>query len=206
MRQKTKIINQYKIDDKDLPDDLKEKILDKLRQNNWFNDSWFAEDEYICEPEVFHGFAPTAWDLASGGNYIQFEFGTCANSDPDEDMLDVAALDALRKWLGIPKTTWDKVDYIFINDDHHNTYLAFTDAESGDPIDFSMNNMEEWIRLEIFPWDFKFLEDAIKKFDEMMDKALVTLREAYEYQISDENMIDMAEANDWEFDESGEIV
>jgi len=203
MRQKTKIINYYKIDDKDLPDDLKEKILDKLRQNDY--DNWFAEDEYICEPEVFHGFAPTAWDL-DRGNYIQFEFGTCANSNPDEDMLDVAALDALRKWLGIPKTTWDKVDHIFINEDHHNTYLAFTDAESGDPIDFSMNNMEEWIRLEIFPWDFKFLEDAIKKFDEMMDKALVTLREAYEYQTSDENIIDMAEANDWEFDESGEII
>ena len=198
MRQKTKIINYYKIDDKDLPDDLKEKILDKLRQNDWFNDNWFAEDDYICEPEVFHGFAPTAWDLASGGNYIQFEFGTCANSDPDEDILDIAALDALRKWLGIPKTTWDKVDYIFINDDHHNTYLEFTDAESGDLIHQSFH--------EIFPWDFKFLEDAIKMFDEMMDKALVTLREAYEYQISDENMIDMAEANDWEFDQSGEIV
>ena len=54
MRQKTKIINYYKIDDKDLPDDLKEKILDKLRQNDWFNDNWFAEDDYICEPEVFH--------------------------------------------------------------------------------------------------------------------------------------------------------
>ena len=40
----------------------------------------------------------------------------------------------------------------------------------------------------------------------MMDKALVTLREAYEYQTSDENIIDMAEANDWEFDESGEII
>lgn len=196
MRQKTKIINYYKIDDKDLPDDLKEKILDKLRQNDY--DNWFAEDEYICEPEVFHGFAPTAWDL-DRGNYIQFEFGTCANSNPDEDMLDVAALDALRKWLGIPKTTWDKVDHIFINEDHHNTYLAFTDAESGDPI-------HPIHPLEIYPWDFKFLEDAIKKFDEMMDKALVTLREAYEYQISDENIIDMAEANDWEFDESGEIV
>ena len=40
----------------------------------------------------------------------------------------------------------------------------------------------------------------------MMDKALVTLREAHEYQNSDENMIDMAKSNDWEFDEDGEIV
>ncbi|SVB40028.1 uncharacterized protein METZ01_LOCUS192882 [marine metagenome] len=205
MRQKTKTINYYKIDDEDLPEDLKEKILDKLRQNDWFNDNWFAEDEYICEPEVFHGFAPTAWDL-DRGNYIQFEF--VATSQETHRKYEKTALREthLRSWLGIPKTTWDKVDHIFINEDHHNTYLAFTDAESGDPIDFSTNNMEEWIRLEIFPWDFKFLEEAIKKFEIMMDKALVSLREAFEYQISDENMIDMAEANDWEFDESGEIV
>tara|TARA_Y100001949_G_scaffold112875_1_gene95640 strand:- start:858 stop:1478 length:621 start_codon:yes stop_codon:yes gene_type:complete len=206
MRQKTKIINYYKIDDKDLPDDLKQKILDKLRQNDYYN--WFAEDEYICEPEVFHGFAPTAWDL-DRGNYIQFEFVVYMNEQTSfekHDSIGTIPETHLRSWLGIPKTTWDKVDHIFINEDHHNTYLAFTDAESGDPIDFSMNNMEEWIRLEIFPWDFKFLEEAIKKFEIMMDKALVSLREAFEYQISDENMIDMAEANDWEFDESGEIV
>ena len=211
MRQKTKIINYYKIDDKDLPDDLKEKILDKLRQNDY--DNWFAEDEYICEPEVFHGFAPTAWDI-DRGNYIQFEFEPPNIGEPakkatqqhlSRTTICIAPTD-LREWLELPLTTWNKVNYEFINEDHHNTYLAFTDAESGDPIDFSMNNMEEWIRLEIFPWDFKFLEDAIKKFDEMMDKALVTLREAYEYQISDENIIDMAEANDWEFDEDGEIV
>ena len=192
MRQKTKTINCYKIDDEDLPEDLKEKILDKLRENSY--DHWFAEDEYLCEPEIFHGFAPTAWDI-DRGSYIQFEFA------------NVGGFADLREWLELPLTTWEKVDYEFINDEYHNTKLEFRDAENGLELDeYNVNVSEQYDHPTIYPWDIKLLQEAVEKFDEMMDKALVTLREAHEYQNSDENMIDMAKSNDWEFDEDGEIV
>lgn len=197
MRQKTKTINYYKIDDEDLPEDLKEKILDKLRETNSY-DNWFAEDEYLCEPEIFHEFAPTAWDI-DRGNYIQFEFAW-------EDGYKLDPND-IRQWLELPLTTWEKVDYEFINDEYHNTKLEFRDAENGLELDeYNVNVSEQYDHPTIYPWDIKLLQEAVEKFDRMMDKALVTLREAHEYQISDENMISMAEANDWEFDESGEIV
>ena len=192
MRQKTKTINCYKIDDEDLPEDLKEKILDKLRETSY--DHWFAEDEYLCEPEIFHGFAPTAWDI-DRGSYIQFEFA------------NVGGFADLREWLELPLTTWEKVDYEFINDEYHNTKLEFRDAENGLELDeYNVNVSEQYDHPTIYPWDIKLLQEAVEKFDEMMDKALVTLREAHEYQNSDENMIDMAKSNDWEFDEDGEIV
>jgi len=200
MRQKTKTINYYKIDDEDLPEDLKEKILDKLRETNSY-DNWFAEDEYLCEPEIFHEFAPTAWDI-DRGSYIQFEF-----EQSDTFPYIMLSPTDLRQWLELPLTTWDKVNYDFINDEYHNTKLEFRDAENGLELDeYNVNVSEQYDHPTIYPWDIKLLQEAVEKFDRMMDKALVTLREAHEYQISDENMISMAEANDWEFDESGEIV
>ena len=203
MRQKTKTINYYKIDDEDLPEDLKEKILDKLRETNSY-DNWFAEDEYLCEPEIFHEFAPTAWDI-DRGSYIQFEFEAYDNSKGGS--LPVCESNDLRQWLELPLTTWEKVNYEFINDEYHNTKLEFRDAENGLELDeYNVNVSEQYDHPTIYPWDIKLLQEAVEKFDEMMDKALVTLREAHEYQSSDENMIDMAEANDWEFDESGEII
>ncbi|SVA89641.1 uncharacterized protein METZ01_LOCUS142495 [marine metagenome] len=196
MRQKTKTINCYKIDDEDLPEDLKEKILDKLRENSY--DHWFAEDDILCEPEIFHGFSPTAWDI-DRGSYIQFGFAW-------EDGYKLDPND-LRQWLELPLTTWEKVDYEFINDEYHNTKLEFRDAENGLELDeYNVNVSEQYDHPTIYPWDIKLLQEAVEKFDEMMDKALVTLREAHEYQNSDENMINMAESNDWEFDEDGEIV
>lgn len=196
MRQKIKTINCYKIDDEDLPEDLKEKILDKLRENSY--DHWFAEDDILCEPEIFHGFSPTAWDI-DRGSYIQFEFAW-------EDGYKLDPND-LRQWLELPLTTWEKVDYEFINDEYHNTKLEFRDAENGLELDeYNVNVSEQYDHPTIYPWDIKLLQEAVEKFDEMMDKALVTLREAHEYQNSDENMINMAESNDWEFDEDGEIV
>jgi len=113
----------------------------------------------------------------------------------------------LRQWLELPLTTWDKVNYDFINDEYHNTKLEFRDAENGLELDeYNVNVSEQYDHPTIYPWDIKLLQEAVEKFDEMMDKALVTLREAHEYQNSDENMINMAEANDWEFDEDGDIV
>ena len=211
MRQKTKTINYYKIDDEDLPEDLKEKILDKLRETNSY-DNWFAEDECLCEPEIFHEFAPTAWDI-DRGNYIQFEFGNDTNGFGTRRNARAGYADCdkrlqeLREWLELPLTTWEKVDVDFINDEYHNTKLEFRDAENGLELDeYNVNVSEQYDHPTIYPWDIKLLQEAVEKFDEMMDKALVTLREAHEYQSSDENMIDIAEANDWEFDEDGEII
>ena len=195
-----KTISYWKLDDEDLPEDLKEKILDKLRETNSY-DNWFAEDECLCEPEIFHEFAPTAWDI-DRGNYIQFEF-----EFRDNRLYNRIAPNDLREWLELPLTTWDKVNYEFINDEYLNTKLEFRDAENGLELDeYNVNVSEQYDHPTIYPWDIKLLQEAVEKFDEMMDKALVTLREAHEYQNSDENMIDMAESNDWEFDEDGEII
>ena len=59
---------------------------------------------------------------------------------------------------------------------------------------------------EFYPWDITFVQNAMIKFDKMMDDALDNLEKAYEYQCSDENIIEVAEANDYEFDENGNQI
>tara|TARA_B000000460_G_C21430986_1_gene355160 strand:- start:323 stop:889 length:567 start_codon:yes stop_codon:yes gene_type:complete len=185
-------------------------------------DDWYAQDEYLCEPEVFHGFVPTSYDIGytQSGNFIQFEFGNDANGFGTNKINTGYAdcdkrLQELRKWLEIPKSTWKKIDVNFINDEHNNTHIEFElRAEDGENLlsdDMYGDGSYTWdeqalMKEEFYPWDITFVQNAMIKFDKMMDDALDNLEKAYEYQCSDENIIEVAEANDYEFDENGNQI
>ena len=206
-----KTISYWKLDDEDIPFALKEMIMERLR-DGMCEDNWYAQDGYLCEPEVFHGFVPTSYDIGytQSGNYIQFEFGY---ADCDK------RLQELREWLEIPNSTWKKIDVFFKNDEHNNTSIEFDSSknqsfESGENLlsdymygdgsyTWDENNL---IKEGFYPWDTTFLREAMIKFDKMMDKALDNLEKAYEYQCSDENIMAIAEANDYEFDENGNQI
>lgn len=54
--------------------------------------------------------------------------------------------------------------------------------------------------------DWNELTHAQHLFDELMEDATKNLRDNYEYQFSDESIIDTINANDWRFDEYGDIA
>lgn len=209
-----KTISYWKLDDEDIPFALKEMIMERLR-DGMCEDNWYAQDGYLCEPEVFHGFVPTSYDIGytQSGNYIQFEFGYA-----DCDLIGAKG-DELREWLEIPNSTWKKIDVFFKNDEHNNTSIEFDSSknqsfESGENLlsdDMYGDGSYTWdenalIKEGLYPWDITFLREAMIKFDKMMDKALDNLEKAYEYQCSDENIMAIAEANDYEFDENGNQI
>ena len=207
-----KTIRYWKLDDEDIPFTLKEKILESLR-DGMCEDDWYAQDEYLCEPEVFHGFVPTSYDIGctQSGNFIQFDFAASWVDRANCDEL----LQGLREWLEIPKSTWNKIDVNFINDEHNNTHIEFElRAEDGENLlsdDMYGDGSYTWdekalIKEGFYPWDITFVQNAMIKFDKMMDDALDNLEKAYEYQCSDENIIEVAEANDYEFDENGNQI
>lgn len=217
-----KTIRYWKLDDEDIPFTLKEKILESLR-DGMYEDDWFAQNEYLCEPEVFHEFVPTSYDIGytQSGNFIQFEFGNDANGFGTRANAKAGYADCdkrlqeLRKWLEIPKSTWNKIDVNFINDEHNNTHIEFElRAEDGENLlsdDMYGDGSYTWdeqalMKEEFYPWDITFVQNAMVKFDKMMDNALDNLEKAYEYQCSDENIIEVAEANDYEFDENGNQI
>jgi len=213
-----KTISYWKLDDEDIPFTLKEKILERLR-GSMYEDNWYAQDGYLCEPEVFHGFVPTSYDIGytQSGNYIQFEFGYDYLELANQKMqfTDAERLQELREWLEIPKSTWNKIDVFFKNDEHNNTSIEFEfRAEDGENLlsdDMYGDGSYTWdekalMKEGFYPWDITFVQNAMIKFDKMMDNALDNLEKAYEYQCSDENIIAMAEANDYEFDENGNQI
>jgi hypothetical protein len=242
-----KTISYWKLDDEDIPFTLKEKILESLR-DGMYEDDWFAQDEYLCEPDVFHGFVPTSYDIGytQSGNFIQFEFGNDVNGfgvryygggynshwqkrsgktqgiKTPRGTLGAKSLadsqeqwEKLREWLEIPKSTWKKIDVDFVNDEHNNTSIEFEfRAEDGENLlsdDMYGDGSYTWdaqtlLKEGFYSWDITFVQNAMIKFDKMMDNALDNLEKAYEYQCSDENIIEMAEANDYEFDENGNQI
>ena len=110
MREMT--VQVWKIDDEDIPDDVKERAIENIR-NNKSDDHWYADDEGMTGVECLMGF-PKYWNIGytQGGNYIQFEFEDIKN-------------ESVRQWLDIPSSTWNKFDTEIVNDENCNTTIRF---------------------------------------------------------------------------------
>ena len=198
MREMT--VQVWKIDDEDIPDDVKERAIENIR-NNKSDDHWYADDEGMTGVECLMGF-PKYWNIGytQGGNYIQFEFEDIEN-------------ESVRQWLDIPSSTWKKVQCYQINDENCNTTIRFMcdgedlleiDAPTDTP--FIKTEFSEEGENRIYYWDIEIMIKAKEKFDDTMDKALDNLVKSYEYSISDECCIEDAIANEWEFNNNGNFV
>ena len=188
----------WKIDDKNIPDDVKEKAIETIRSHK-YEDQWYAEDEFLTGVECLTA-SPKYWDIGctQRGNFIQFEF----------DLND----ESIREWLDIPKSVWDKCSPEILNKDSCNSTIKFTD-NGYDILDYLDEVTDEQPCVQImdmeekfYYWDLEILEKAKEKFDKAMDKALDNLEKSYEYSISDECCIEDAIANEWEFDNDGKMV
>jgi len=198
----------------DAPDELKEKIIEKLRENKYeFGDNFFAEDQGLIydeqEKKDFEDIGlesnsvfPKYYDVGSnrGTDYVQFE-------------LKIADEKKFATYLGIPESLRLKVDFAFENDNRHdpdNTTLKIhetTDRIEIDPEEEFDKEMFDHLDKEdrINEDDYNRLRSASEKFDDLMHSALTHLVTNYEYQFSDEALIEDAQA-DMDFDEDGNIA
>jgi hypothetical protein len=189
---KTKTIDLYEFDE--LPEDIKEKVLDN---NRWIN----VDDSYWYDYDGKTGFSAEeieryglelerSTDLLTYKKlyfsidrswYIQF---VDAEFSHDE---------TARKYLGVPGELWDKVDWA-INDQPSrdgNTRLEY-DPYTIDGEDFTAE--EEAI-----------LEQAVERFSDKIEEALRGLQKEYEYQTSDEAIIETIKANEYTFRADGKM-
>ena len=192
----------WKMSDENIPDDVKERALEKMREDagEWACDR-INDDEYLTCVDCLSG-CPTAWDL-DRGQYIQFEF----------DLND----ESVRQWLKIPKSVWDKADVEIENIEYYNTTIRFMcDGEDLLKIDAPDRrwNLKPFIETEfseegenrIYYWDLEIMKKAKEKFDKAMDKAFENMEKSYEYEMSYENLEELAIINDYEFDNDGNMV
>jgi len=201
MREMT--VSVSKIDDKDIPDDVKERAIETIRSHK-YEDQWYAEDEFLTGVECLTA-SPKYWDIGctQRGNFIQFDFDL--NND------------AIRKWLKIPKSVWAKFDTEIVNTEDYTTTIRFMcDGEDLLEVDapdrrwnlkpFIVTEYDEEGENRIYYWDLEIMRKAKEKFDKAMDTALDNLMKSYEYSTSDECCIEDAIANEWEFDNDGNMV
>lgn len=111
--------------------------------------------------------------------YIQFERLVVNNEN------------VFRKWLRIPKRLWEKVDYEFPSPTRN----------SSTTIEFSENDL--W---KVFTEKQKQILDRAKEiFDNKIEEALNILEKQYEYLTSREEIVASIEANEYWFNENGDI-
>ncbi len=211
----------------DAPPDLQEKIIEKLRQQQYeFQDDWFAQGDALLydkgekkdAKDIGLKYAqPQAYDVDTnrGEDFIQFD-------------LEVEDPKKFQKYLGLSDAVMKKINYDFQNDSgnwgSNNTRLQFYDSSGGNTggeINLSpdtawadehydegdIDEDERTFHKDDIPTHNEVLEvlHAHDKFADLMDDSLANLKQSYEYQFSDEALISQAEANEWEFNEVGKI-
>ena len=208
----------------DASDELQETILEKLRNMKYENqDDWFAQDDGILYDENAKTDAkdmglkyahPEYYDVDSnrGTDFIQF-------------VLEIEDPKKFQKYLGLPDAVNQKISYDFQNDTgnwgSNNTRLQFYDSSGGEinlspdtawaDEHYDEGNVDEDERMfhkDDIPTHNEALLvlQAHDKFADLMDDSLKHLRANYEYQFSDEALIEDAKANEWEFTEDGKII
>tara|TARA_Y100000593_G_scaffold41867_1_gene80248 strand:+ start:400 stop:1146 length:747 start_codon:yes stop_codon:yes gene_type:complete len=206
---KYKLQEYYHFDD--LSESAKEKALEDARNNKAqfsledfadFDGIIYDEKTGFTESDVFTGYTQRYYDL-DRGHYIQF---------PD---LEVKDENKLLKMLGLPKSILEKITISFISKNEQNTEIEFDDGDGGlaiggyDPV--SWKEYEQEVKRygdenPLTKKEFTSLEKAVEKWDNLMDSAWKSLRDNYEYQLSDEAVEQDIEANEWQFDKEGNMV
>jgi len=196
----------------DASPELQEKILEKNRDINLGFDNYWAEYDgliydkktKLADYDVFNNYSKKYYELDQG-QYIQF---------PDLEIKDDKKL---AKMLGIPESLRKKIDFRFKSERENTTKIEFVDYEWNGQIDIeeSYSDYKEPLYAEaqysgeakpLTEKEFNVLGKASEKWDDMMNDALRSLSDSYDYQSSDEGVKETLEANEYEFDEEGNIA
>lgn len=192
---KVKTIELFEFDE--LPENIKQKVLEKNRYINVDNHSWHDYDGKTGftakelsrmrlsadskEANELLTWSDYFFDIEYGYRYVQFHNARFANGE------------VARKFLRVPKQIWENVYWSFENQNHggnsHDTTRLVWEYGNG----FLTDRVEE------------ILNRAVKIFSDKMDEVINDLQSTYEALISDEEVIDTIRANEYTFRANGEM-
>ncbi len=186
------ITRKYKVYSfKELKEEAKQTALEHFSDINVEPDGWW-EDDYLldsCLPkdiktaiqllmfdkghkvERLFSWESIYFDL-DRSNYLQFKD------------LSVEDNEVFRKFLKIPVSVWNKIEWHFEGNRECNTYLEFIYEEKS---------------------EHPSIEKAKAIFDELISDALSSLKKTYESLTGEESIIETIEANDYQFLKDGTV-
>ena len=182
----------------ELPEDAKQRVLDKHWDINVDSEHWFDYDgktgfssKEIAKYRLDSNHADDLLDYdklyfdLDRGSYIQF---IDAEFKHDE---------TARKFLGVPKKIWERTNWT-INDCPYregNTRLEweFTDGNYGYSVDPTPKQQE-------------ILDRAVERFADKISEALSGLRDAYEWSTSRKQIEETIKSKEYEFTLDGNIA
>ncbi len=187
----------------ELDESAKEKAREWYREaigGDAFADSdgiIYDEKTKIADYDVFSNYDKKYYDL-DRGQYIQF---------PD---LQVKDEKKLFNMLGLPNSLIDKVEISFQSQRGNNTNINFYENESGVNLAIGMmdyntykTDTEKFGEKPMTNKEFYSLVDASEKWDDLMHNTWKSLRDNYDYTMSDEGVDEGIEANGYTFDREG---
>ena len=178
----------------ELPENIQDKVVEKLYDINVDYEWWdmdglldLSENEMkerkISKREyggLMFSYDHLYFDIERGRIwYIQFERLVVNNEN------------VFRKWLRIPKRLWENVDYEFPSPTRNGiTTIEF--SENYTYSDFTEKQQQ-------------ILDRAKEIFDDKIEEALNILEKQYNYLTSREAIVETIEANEYWFNENGDI-
>lgn len=180
----------YKYDE--LPEDVKEKVLEKHWDINVDSDYWYDYDGKTgftsAEIKKYHLNFETSDEVIDykdmyfdidRGQYIQF---TDVSWHDEENA---------RRYLGLTKRIWERVYFSFVNVGRNGTTR--------------LNWEWDYDYAEPTKHDKELLERAQERFDDKMQEALKGLSNTWDYQTSREAIEETIRINEYLFDLNGNI-
>ena len=193
--------------------ELQEKIIEKYREWKYEHDNFddhadydgliYNQEKHISDADVFSDYGNKYYDL-DRGQYIQF---------PDLKIKDDKKFVEM---LELPPSLGKTTDFSFSSERENNTKIIFHDGLSGQELEFggnafpdSYDDYKKYVEEgdeSLTKTQYDQLEKASEKWDDMIHQAWVNLRDNYEYQFTDEAIKEDVIANEFDFNEDGEIV
>jgi hypothetical protein len=189
-----KVIKKTVYEFNELPEDIQDEVVEKLYDINVDYEWWDMDglldlsksemkERKISKREyggLMFSYDKLYFNIERGRSwYIQFERLVVNNEN------------VFRKWLRIPKKLWEKVDYEFPSPARN----------SSTTIEFS----ENYIYCDFTEKQQQILDRAKEIFDDKIDEALNILEKQYNYLTSREAIVETIEANEYWFNENGDI-
>ena len=177
---------------KELSEEAKQKAIEKLYDIN-VDYEWWENDDYLNEiAKEDYGIVINMSDICfelDRGNYLYFETYNHGNKENYEPGIYINDHKKFFKKAGL-KLNLKNDDY-FIS-------IGHTHGEGS----YGFNYISESMDCELSREDFSLLEACLKEF---IDFILISLKENYEYLLSEKAIIETIEANDYEFTIDGKL-